>query len=525
MAKRHSTRSRRGKNTRSSAIQSPSQQNPNLKEATESGKIEASENYQKTPQVYGDDNGGYSHSDKMEIGHGINEDENAEDEEGADFEPKLDPGNHDFNLLAKRYHFKVVNYRLHTERKSISKESAPEEAEKSTIDTRKAAMRAKGYYRSLEMGEKADAIFKDWAKQELLGKLHESKQLFALPDSGNSLERDIVLMRKWVRKALRRQFKVFVQRCHSGAAVENPGIGGRSKRRKSGKDKAKSRQAEGDVSVDDKCQHPACGISFEKGTYRVSFEPSAWTKPVRFPRAGDGVEGQTEESNSQPLPGLPDYTALVAEQLRRGNEECTKYDIGSFFCVSCFEDLLKREVAVSVDCSTHESQEHRAPSGTSLLTESQAIQASRSVSTKRQQKLSSKKRKDPSGELASEKQAPELMRPNPITRIYSVIFPETRYSSIGRLQLDEYATEMVEGWKIAQCERGKWLMMGKYDFLAELDSDSDFNESNLEQDEEMERIPDVAREEGIGLAECLRNLTTIESKKPSKIEGLSSISN
>jgi hypothetical protein len=361
-----------------------------------------------------------------------------------------------------------------------------------------------GYRNSIAVGQQADAIFRGWAKQKNLEQLNESNQLLKLAGSGQYLERDILRMRKWVREALRKQFRVYIQR-YQPAAVDECG-GTTSKRRKAGLNRARSESVEHAVMVDGKCEYPCCGRVFEKGMYRVSFEPRAWTTLVQNPGVREGVEEKMVQRSSQLLAEMPNYAVLIAEHERIKNDDTANDEIGRFFCILCFEDLLKLEDTDAANDSSHESKVRGTPLGVPITREQKVPRSKQNNSSTNRILLSSKKRTRRTQKLHQDHITPQWIRPNAITRIYSAVFPETRYSSSTRLQLDDAAAGMVEGWKVAQCRSGKRQMMEKYEFLAGMDLDTDF-EMDIENDKEMARFPAITREDGVGLAECLCSLT------------------
>ncbi|KAI5850094.1 hypothetical protein BZA05DRAFT_436890 [Tricharina praecox] len=325
---------------------------------------------------------------------------------------------------------------------TLSKESFDEEEAVKSPRTKK-------HEHSRAICRKVKAIFTDWARKELQAQLTTLKLQVGLPEG--STEKLTLEMREWIKDGLRHKFRAYIQLFHDPSPTLPI-----SKRGKKGK---KINIPTGEAGITSAaCGHPGCGKPILPGMYRVSFEPHAWTQPfdnTHIPSTtGEAFLDENFDPRNSNLPiSLPNYEQLLLPV------NVAKYDGGEVFCVGCFEDLLEKDPG--------ETAPMQPPPLLPPIT--------------KQGGTKSKKRQ-------LEEEAPTgtmWLRPSPIRRIYTSVFPETRYHPQGHFLLDEPALKVVKQWKQVLLAEGVKMLKEKYHFL---------KDSALTEDEDFAGIPMSVRE-------------------------------
>jgi hypothetical protein len=273
-----------------------------------------------------------------------------------------------------------------------------------------------------------------------------------------NIEYAVILKKQWVKDRLAARCHVYIQQCT---------------RPKNGA-----------------CGHPACKRSFQHGQYRVSLEPSEWTRPwgvenskvVDLTRYSSGV---TYGSDGEVIMAIPNY-----EELKQETDE----EVSDVFCVSCFEELLLRAAETG-------------PITFAVISGTLPIDI-------RPQSLKDEKTEEGTKKIAlkedlTSKNFEAWVNPSPLCKIYSVVHPENRYDASGQYTLDDDVEEAVILWKKKLSEEGARHLKEKFEFLQDDDKmGADDEEEEVEDEEEDGPAVKLLKESGngilnMGLAECL----------------------
>jgi hypothetical protein len=373
----------------------------------------------------------------------------------------------------RQYHHLVNLDAERRQREAEEKDSSSSEDEP-LIDEEAAQQeriaRREKWERGKVLAAKAGEVFWAWGADELKRELGILKGMAALGPN-ETTRKEVLMMRDSITKDLRSKYRVYIQNHNEGSARAGSVAGNPGRRSKTPATTLKTGYGQ-------KCLHPACGKQFECGEYKVSFEPRVWTQPVTDP-----TTNQDRETSKTPGPKKSDEVfldenfdpkkedvLLAVPDYQKLNKDVNveKYGEGKVFCVRCFEDLLEPENGQAV-----------ITTGNAMPPPPPPLQSRANKGIKRKISQTFKE------ELA-------WLRPSPIRRIYSVIFPETRFDQNGIVELDKDARETIEDWKQMLRDEGERMLLEKYPFLG-----------SPEEDDDMDDVPLYMKQPGIGLAECL----------------------